>query len=139
MFRQRIFGFRYGYEGLIARYGHTPMVLKPQSVSQIHNFGGTILGTSRGPQDIGGQQVPAQVGVLRQVQGLRFVVVEIGPNDVGWTDFLRYCYGVPDCSDRLTQGEFDYRLAAFDRVYGDLLIDLNELPGRRRMFPKRRR
>jgi 6-phosphofructokinase 1 len=49
----RVFGFRYGYEGLIARYGHTPMVLKPQSVSQIHNFGGTILGTSRGPQDIG--------------------------------------------------------------------------------------
>ena len=49
----RVFGFRYGYEGLIARYGHTPMALKPQSVSQIHNFGGTILGTSRGPQDIG--------------------------------------------------------------------------------------
>ena len=49
----RVFGFRYGYEGLIARYGHTPMGLKPQSVSQIHNFGGTILGTSRGPQDIG--------------------------------------------------------------------------------------
>ena len=64
------------------------------------------------------------------MQGLRFVVVEIGPNDVGWTDFLRYCYGVPDCADQLTQGEFDYRLAAFDRVYGDLLVDLNDLPGR---------
>jgi hypothetical protein len=61
---------------------------------------------------------------------LQFVVVAIGPNDVGWTDFLRYCYGVPDCSDQLTQGEFDYRLAAFDRVFGDLLVDLNDLPGR---------
>ena len=49
----RIFGFRYGYEGVIPRYGHTPMLLKPESVSQIHQFGGTILGTSRGPQDIG--------------------------------------------------------------------------------------
>ena len=90
----------------------------------------TVTAGLRGPQDIGGQQVPAQVGLLRQVQGLRFVVVEIGPNDVGWTDFLRYCYGVPDCADALTQNEFDYRLAAFDRAYGDLLVDLNDLPGR---------
>lgn len=49
----RIYGFRYGYEGLIARHGHTPMLLRPEAVSTIHTFGGTILGTSRGPQDIG--------------------------------------------------------------------------------------
>jgi hypothetical protein len=36
---------------------------------------------------------------------------------------------VQDCQDRLTEGEFDYRLAAFDRSYGDLLHDLNDLPG----------
>ena len=57
------------------------------------------------------------------------MVVVIGPNDLYWADFLAYCYGVPDCRDHLTQGEFDYRLAAFDRDYGDLLQDLNELPG----------
>jgi len=49
----RIYGFRYGYEGLIPRYGHAPITLKPESVAEIHNFGGSILGTSRGPQDIG--------------------------------------------------------------------------------------
>jgi 6-phosphofructokinase 1 len=49
----RVFGFRYGYEGLIQRYGHVPILLKPESISQIHNFGGTILGSSRGHQDIG--------------------------------------------------------------------------------------
>ncbi len=49
----KTYGFRYGYEGLIPEYGHTPMILKPESVSQIHSFGGSILGTSRGPQDIG--------------------------------------------------------------------------------------
>ena len=49
----RTFGFRYGYEGMISRYGLTPMTLRPESVSQIHNFGGSILGTSRGQQDIG--------------------------------------------------------------------------------------
>lgn len=48
----KVFGFRYGYEGLIPRYGHTPIVLRPESVAQIHNFGGTILGSSRGPQKI---------------------------------------------------------------------------------------
>jgi 6-phosphofructokinase 1 len=48
----RTYGFRYGYQGLIARYGFTPMVLRPESVAQIHNFGGSILGTSRGHQSI---------------------------------------------------------------------------------------
>src|SRR3954462_13852546 len=46
----RIYGFRFGYEGLIPAYGHAPMVFRPDSVAQIHNFGGSILGTSRGPQ-----------------------------------------------------------------------------------------
>jgi 6-phosphofructokinase 1 len=49
----KTYGFRYGYEGMIPRYGHTPLVLRPESVAQIHNFGGSILGSSRGPQDVG--------------------------------------------------------------------------------------
>ena len=47
----RTYGFRYGYQGLIPRYGHTPMVLRPEALSGIHAFGGSILGTSRGPQN----------------------------------------------------------------------------------------
>jgi len=104
--------------------------LLPARVLNLACPSATVTSGLRGPQDRAGRLLPAQVGLLKQVQNLRFVVVAIGPNDVGWTDFLRYCYGVPDCSDQLTQGEFDYRLAAFDRVYGDLLIDLNDLPGR---------
>ncbi len=46
-----VFGFRYGYEGLVNKYGHTPMRLTPDRVNEIHNQGGTILGSSRGPQD----------------------------------------------------------------------------------------
>jgi lysophospholipase L1-like esterase len=113
-------------DSLAAEVGH----LLPARVLNLACPGATVNDGLRGPQDVEGARVPAQVGVLRRVQGLRFVVVAIGPNDVGWTDFLRYCYGVPDCSDQLTQGEFDYRLAAFDRAYGDLLLDLSELPGR---------
>jgi len=48
----KVYGFRYGYEGLVQRYGHTPLILKPESVSQIHTFGGTILGSSRGQQSV---------------------------------------------------------------------------------------
>jgi 6-phosphofructokinase 1 len=49
----RIFGLRYGYEGLVPRLGHVPLALRPESVSTIHTFGGTILGSSRGAQDAG--------------------------------------------------------------------------------------
>ncbi|MHC4435076.1 MAG: ATP-dependent 6-phosphofructokinase, partial [Planctomycetota bacterium] len=48
-----VFGFRYGYEGLIDKHSHDPMALSPQVVDDIHEKGGTILGSSRGPQDIG--------------------------------------------------------------------------------------
>lgn len=45
-----ILGFRYGLEGFIPRYGHPVMELTPEMVSSIHMFGGTMLGSSRGPQ-----------------------------------------------------------------------------------------
>lgn len=92
--------------------------------------GASIARGLRGPQVQGGREVPSQIGRLKQVEGLKFVVVVIGPNDLYWADFLRYCYGVTNCQDNLTQGEFNYRLAAFDRDYGDLLQDLNDLPSR---------
>ena len=49
----RTYGFRFGYEGLVESYGHPPLILKPSSVEQAHNFGGSMLGSSRGQQDIG--------------------------------------------------------------------------------------
>jgi len=47
-----VFGFRYGYEGLSPRYRHAPLELDPNVVADIHQRGGTILGSSRGPQDV---------------------------------------------------------------------------------------
>jgi 6-phosphofructokinase 1 len=49
---RRIFGFRYGYEGLIEDYEHEVISLNPELVSPLHQFGGTFLGTSRGPQNV---------------------------------------------------------------------------------------
>lgn len=48
---ERILGFRYGYHGLNPANGHPPLELTPELVSDIHEQGGTILGTSRGPED----------------------------------------------------------------------------------------
>jgi 6-phosphofructokinase 1 len=45
-----VFGFRYGYEGLSPGHRHPVMDLTLETVSDIHQRGGTILGTSRGPQ-----------------------------------------------------------------------------------------
>jgi 6-phosphofructokinase 1 len=47
---RKVYGFRYGYEGLVQHLGHTPLPLTPEAVSNIGELGGTILGSSRGPQ-----------------------------------------------------------------------------------------
>jgi 6-phosphofructokinase 1 len=47
----RIIGFRNGYQGFIAKYGHPVTELTPEIVEGIDERGGTILGTSRGQQD----------------------------------------------------------------------------------------
>ena len=49
---RRIYGIRYGFEGLIPEFGHEIIRLTPDLIGSIHEFGGTWLGTSRGPQDV---------------------------------------------------------------------------------------
>jgi hypothetical protein len=83
-----------------------------------------------GPQQRAGRAIPPQVGVLKQVQDLKFVVVMVGPNDLWWSNLVQYCYAVDSCDDRLMTGNYAYRLAQFDRDYGDLLAELDNLPGR---------
>ena len=45
-----VLGIRYGLEGFIPKYGHEVLELSPNTVADIHQFGGTVLGSSRGPQ-----------------------------------------------------------------------------------------
>jgi 6-phosphofructokinase 1 len=47
----RIYGFRFGFEGLVERCGHEPLELTLPLVNRINEMGGSILGSSRGPQD----------------------------------------------------------------------------------------
>jgi 6-phosphofructokinase 1 len=49
---KHIYGFPYGLQGFIPDYRHEVIELTPSRVVNIHEMGGTILGSSRGPQDI---------------------------------------------------------------------------------------
>ncbi|MEH0156061.1 ATP-dependent 6-phosphofructokinase [Limibacter armeniacum] len=49
---KNIVGIPYGYQGLNPEYGHKFINLTPEVVKDIHLFGGSILGSSRGRQDI---------------------------------------------------------------------------------------
>ena len=48
-----VLGFREGFRGLNPAEAEPPVELTPALVDDIHQHGGTILGTSRGPVDIG--------------------------------------------------------------------------------------
>ncbi len=50
---QITYGIKYGFEGLVKEIGHEVVLLTPDIVRDIHLEGGTILGSSRGPQDFG--------------------------------------------------------------------------------------
>ncbi len=69
---RRIIGFRYGYAGLSREPVEPPVFLTPESVSTIHEYGGTVLGSSRGPQpvsDMVDTLVNWKVGILFTIGG----------------------------------------------------------------------
>ncbi len=49
---REVYGFPFGYEGLSSKYSHEPLQLTPELTNRIHETGGTILGSSRGNQDV---------------------------------------------------------------------------------------
>lgn len=69
---RHIIGYRYGYAGLAANPPSEPMLLHPERVESIHLHGGTLLGSSRGPQDLGEMTntlVRSGVGILFAIGG----------------------------------------------------------------------
>lgn len=88
---KNIFGFRYGYEGLTYRYGHPTVDLNPDTVRDIHKDGGTILGTSRGPQDVSEMvdtlermniRILFAIGGDGTLKGARAIAEEIGKRNI---------------------------------------------------------
>ncbi len=50
---KNIYGIRHGLQGFIPKFEHDIVTLDPEVVSGIQNTGGSILGSSRGTQDVG--------------------------------------------------------------------------------------
>jgi 6-phosphofructokinase 1 len=48
----KVYGFKFGYEGLVERSALTPIELTTRKLTQINEVGGTVLGSSRGPQPV---------------------------------------------------------------------------------------
>ncbi|MCK5798323.1 MAG: ATP-dependent 6-phosphofructokinase [Deltaproteobacteria bacterium] len=69
---RRLYGFRYGYRGLAPFTPDPPIELEPSAVSHIHMMGGTVLGSSRGPQ-----QPAAMVDTLQRL-GINVLIVAGG-------------------------------------------------------------
>ena len=81
-----VYGFRFGYEGLVDRNALAPIELTPRRISQIHEVGGTVLGSSRGPQPAGemvdrlerlGIQVLFTIGGDGTLRGAHSIVEEV--------------------------------------------------------------
>jgi len=67
---RNISGIRYGLQGFIPKYGHDVVELNPEVVTDILEMGGSILGSSRGPQSI-----PKIVDALERMDiGLLFMI-----------------------------------------------------------------
>lgn len=115
-------------------YGSTLQAVAHVSVLNLACSSATAAAGLLGPQLAGGLTLPPQVGVLQSVQSASVVVVSVGANDVGWSDFLRYCYGLPRCDDEASDRLFRSRLDAFKIQYAQLLQQLSDLPAHPRVI-----
>ena len=67
---REVLGFRGGYQGLDPLRGAAPVVMSTEFVDDIHQEGGTVLGTSRGPVDT----VVAVDNLMRRGVNLLFTI-----------------------------------------------------------------
>lgn len=86
-----IHGFRFGFTGLVEQNALPPIELTTRRVSQIHEVGGTVLGSSRGPQPVDkmvdtlerlGIQLLFAIGGDGTLRGAHSIVEEIRRRDL---------------------------------------------------------
>jgi len=80
---KEVLGFRWGYQGLDPKKGEDPLILTPAMVDGIHQQGGTILGTSRGPVN----PASALETVMRRKLNILFTIGGDGTQRGGWALF----------------------------------------------------
>jgi 6-phosphofructokinase 1 len=100
---KEVLGFRGGYQGLDPLRGAAPVVMTREFVDDIHQEGGTVLGTSRGPVDTG----VAVDNLIQRGVNILFTIggdgTQLGGNDL-YQEALRRGYplavvGIPKTVD----------------------------------------
>ncbi len=97
----------------------------------------TIAQGLLGPQDRHGRVIPPQLATAQRAKNASVVIVNIGANDLGWSDMVAYCAVAPRCDDKATAAYFQQQLAAFSKNYLELLSQLATLPGHPRVIINR--
>ncbi len=147
-----VIGIRFGLQGFIPKYGHDIMELTPALVSDIHQFGGTILGSSRGPQDpeeivdalermnvsvlfmIGGDgTMRAAKGIVTEIEkrGTRISVIGIPKTIDNDISFVTKSFGFDTAVDKATEAIPSAQVEAIGALNG---IGLVKLMGRESGF-----
>lgn len=119
-----VLGIRYGLEGFIPAYGHAVLELTPDRVEHIHQFGGTMLGSSRGPQSsseivdaldrlnisvlfvIGGDgsmKAAQAIGAEIRNRGMRLAVIGIPKTIDNDISFVPQSFGFDTAVDKATE------------------------------------
>ncbi|MUM77622.1 ATP-dependent 6-phosphofructokinase [Pseudodesulfovibrio sp. F-1] len=147
-----VLGIRNGLRGFIPKYRYDLVELTPQSVSDIHQFGGTILGSSRGPQDpaeivdalerlnisvlfvIGGDgTMRAAKAIMEEVEARRRKIAVIGipktiDNDI---NFITRTFGFDTAVEKATEA---IQCAHVEATGMDMGVGLVKLMGREAGF-----
>ena len=92
--------------------------------------GATITQGLLGPQPDGDPdwRTNAQVGQLKRMANLKFVVVTDGENEVDWAQIGGICFLPDSCSNQFIYAAFQERLKTFAIQYNNLLQALQDLP-----------
>ncbi|MCL1985798.1 MAG: ATP-dependent 6-phosphofructokinase [Betaproteobacteria bacterium] len=119
-----ILGISYGLEGFIPTYRHKVWELTPDMVSDMHLYGGTMLGSSRGPQSaeaivdslermnisclfiIGGDgTLKAASAIVKEIRsrGLRISVIGIPKTIDNDINFVPQSFGFETAVDKATE------------------------------------
>jgi hypothetical protein len=83
-----------------------------------------------GPQPDGDPKwkTNAQVGYLKQIANLKFVILTDGQDELQWSQLTGVCYLQDSCSNGLSHADFEMRLTSFAIQYSNLLQALQALP-----------
>ncbi|NLH15146.1 MAG: ATP-dependent 6-phosphofructokinase [Phycisphaerae bacterium] len=150
---QKISGVRFGYRGFLPEFGLSLMELKPTIVEDIHDEGGTLLGSSRGYGDrlsdiiecicrnkinmlftIGGdgtQKGAQRIGEEIRRRGLKIAVVGIPKTIDNDLSFMEKSFGFETAVSKAVEAVQGAHVEAHDTIRG---VGIVKLMGRQSGF-----